>query len=473
MDLSGGLIARDLWPLPSGELAVRPGLAKILDYEPATPAEEIVFFRSFRVSTTDEVRWIVIHDGLLDLVDAETGETIQSISLAATANGALASVAQVEGRLLVAVPGGDLYYGWDNNTLEPIQAANAGIIDTLDTLLPPDACVAEYSGRAAYTDGTSVYVSDPLIPRAVVGNNVFTPPGGGAVLRLMTGENGDLWVVTSSEVFILPSENAAQGQGLQGGLRRTAEFRARDGLAVAYAADRPWGLTHEGVISLDAERRTIRCVPRTAWGSSQTRLPTTCASARLHGYGHMLVLDFGDGLHVVVDARTGFASAWNTPEYAVADQRGGFGGLGVGFEGSLVIATGYSVCSPEWYNDGDENGSNAVTGGFVFTEIGGPDNAGTVREIRIRTDSRRATGGEDVLGSSYAETTHEDRAPVPGTVTDWSTEVIAAPMLERYSFRLEIVGDERCAEAYAHEPLSRVYAGTDRTMRNVPERTHQ
>lgn len=472
MDLSGGLIARDMWPLPSGELAVRPGLAKILDYAPADFAEEIAFFRSFRVSTTDEVRWIVIANGVLDLVDAESGETIQSITLPETANAALASVAQVEGRLLVAVPGGDLYYGWDNNTLEPIQAAAAGIIDTLDTLLPPTACVAEYSGRAAYTDGTSVFVSDPLIPRAVVGNNVFTPPGGGSVLRLLTGERGDLWVVTSSEVFILPSENAAQGQGLQGGLRRTAEYRARDGLAVAYAADRPWGLTDEGVVSLDSERREIRVVPRTAWGSSNTRLPNSCAAARLLGYGSTLVLDFGDGVHAVVDARTGFASAWNTPEYAV-DTRGGFAGLGVGFEGSLVVATGYAVCGLEWYNDGDENGASAVTGGFVFTEVGGPDNAGTVREIRVRTDSYRATGGEDAAGTSYSENSHEDRAPVPGTVTDWSTETIAAPMLERFSFRLELVGDERCAEAYALGALARVYAGTDRTTRVTPERTHQ
>lgn len=472
MDLTGGLIARDLWPLPSGELAVRPGLAKILDYSPAGVSEEIVFFRSFRVSTTDEVRWIVIHNGLLDLVEAETGETIQSITLASTANGALASVAQVEGRLLVAVPGGDLYYGWDNNTLEPIQAANSGIIDSLDTLLPPDACVAEYSGRAAYTDGTSVYVSDPLIPRAVVGNNIFTPPGGGSVLRLLTGEGGDLWVVTSSEVFILPSFNAAQGQGLQGGLKRTAEYRARDGLALAYAADRPWGLTEEGVISLDSERRAIRCVPRTAWGTTSTRLPTTCSRARLHGYGDTLVLDFGDGLFVVVNARTGFASAWNSPEY-VADTRSAFAGLGVGFEGSLVLATGYSVCGLEWYDDGSEASSYTVTGGFVFTEIGGPDNAGTVREIRIRTDSHRAYGGEDVAGTSYSENTHEGRTPVAGTVTDWSTAEIAAPMLERFSFRLEVVGDERCAEAYAEGAMSRVYAGSDRTMRVTPERTHQ
>lgn len=472
------MIFRDLLPLPTGELAVRPAFAAIFD---AGYASSVVmhWFFSFRVSTSDETRYCITTDNgttkTLLLVDGESGVTIQSITLPFGARVDLASAALVHGQLIVAVPGGGVYWGWDNNTLEAIAKPTAGIMTGLDTLDPPDGGVAECSGRAAYHDGTTVYISDPLLPRAVVGNNLVTPPMGGRIMRLMSGERGDLWIVTSNEVYRIPADNLAQGQGLQGSLARTREYVARHPLSVAYAGDRPWGLTETGVIPLDGSGEEIRVLPEVAWGRYGWYLPTTLDGARLYGGGDTLLVACGSGTTIMLNVRTGFRSVWNFgAEYNVSDELvRGYDPVGIGatFDRRMAIGTSGRVVRL----DGDYDWHSPavlVSGGVITRDVGGPEASTVVRQIHVRSDAPGGVTIGDDISNEESITSSESRAPIPGTAT-WASSTVANSRMERYEGRQAIRGDERCVEVSAGGGSSRIDPGSMVATHVSPQRTHK
>lgn len=465
------MIYRNLLPQPGGDLAVRPGLWRCVEQA------DLRWFGSYRISTTDETRWILVTDASLILVDAESGATIQTITLSTGARSENTTMALVHGQVLVCVPGSGVYWGWDNNTLELIEKSTAGVFTDLDTLDHPDSGVAEYSGRAVYHDGSTVYVSDPLLPRAIVGNNAFTPPMGGRIQRLLTGENGDLWIVTSNEVYRLPSDNAGQGQGIQGGLERTREYAARSQLHVAYAGDRPWGLTARGVIPLDSmNAEEVQLVPPSGWGARSFGIPVSLDAAKLYGDGDTLMCSVGNGVVIYLDVRTGFHSLWDVgSEYGVdSELTDSYDpcGLGQTFDRQRAIGCSVGVLRLDGYSDWHEN-LPYVSGGVIMTDAGGPATSVVVRTVNLRTDTPFGGSFESGIDDQQVFATAENRAPAPGTVTDWATETVADGRMERYQARMEVRGDERCVELRVSGGTFRVDPGSAWSTSVSPERTHQ
>jgi hypothetical protein len=206
----------NVWPLASGELAVRPGLRRI-----HTPDSTYAFVGGFSVQNpyTGEV-WHYILDvvsasktGLRIKILDEDFATFQTFDLRADVDPRVVTHAVVEGELLICSPDFDTLWGLVGSGL--IFAKKVASDNPSTTAIAiPRGIVTSWCNRAVIANGASLFVSDPVAAtggslRTFVAQNQNQRPA--PVFGIHEGAGGQLVALTSRGVFGLDASAAAVG----------------------------------------------------------------------------------------------------------------------------------------------------------------------------------------------------------------------------------------------------------------------
>ncbi len=209
---------KDLWPLASGELAVRPGLHKVL-----APDSGRIFCGGFSVLNpfTGEC-WSYVFDCTSSVsvnrdlrlrVYDEDFAIFQTLSLGVNANPRVITHAVVEGQILICSP--DIPTLWGLVGSMVILAVKVASDNPSTTALDiPRGIVCAFCNRFVIADGPSLFFSDPLAAtggdgRTFVAQNQNQRPA--PVFGLHEGAGGQLVVLTQRGVYGLDASASAVG----------------------------------------------------------------------------------------------------------------------------------------------------------------------------------------------------------------------------------------------------------------------
>lgn len=256
---------RNVWPLPSNELAVRQGFTKPLSYSFSTSvfaAMTIVSGFSVKNPRTDMVYHYLLTNtsgtALALYIADEDWNSIQAITL--PLNSATAdtfphigfSYALVEDEILVTSPFFASYWGIVGGPL--IVASKIASVNPDTTALNvPKGISVGWAGRAVVgsPDG-SMWFSDALFPRTYVGFNAINPPGG-SIYGLHVNAGGALIVCTSTGVYSLPEDASATGQIVVGIFSKLSDYACIQYDTTCVCKGRVFGLTERGYALIDTQ----------------------------------------------------------------------------------------------------------------------------------------------------------------------------------------------------------------------------
>lgn len=211
---------RNIWPTASGDLAVRPGLRKVLT--PTTLlgiARVIVGGFSVPNSYAGEVWHYIFHvatsgtkDLKLTIVD-ENATIFQEFSIASDVIPRVITHAVVEGEIVIASPDFPTLWGLVGSSVTLATKVASDNPSTTAIDIPRGICTA-WNNRVVIADGTSLFFSDPVAatggsPRTFVAENQNQRPA--PVYGIHEGAGGNLIVVTARGVYGLDSSAAAVG----------------------------------------------------------------------------------------------------------------------------------------------------------------------------------------------------------------------------------------------------------------------
>ena len=208
----------NLWPLASGELAVRPGLRRVL-----SPDGSRVFVGGFSVLNpfTGEC-WSYVFDCTSSVssprdlrlrVYDEDWQIFQTLALNINTVPRAITHCVVEGQILICSPDMPTLWGLVGSMI--IFAVKVASDNPSTTALDlPRGIVASFGNRAVIADGPSLYFSDPVAAtggdlRTFVAQNQNQRPA--PVYGLHEGAGGNLVVLTQRGVYGLDSSAGAVG----------------------------------------------------------------------------------------------------------------------------------------------------------------------------------------------------------------------------------------------------------------------
>lgn len=274
------LAKRNIWPLPSGELAVRPGLRKVLSAE---SGRKIVHAFSVRVFNTDEVFHYVVDvatSGLLDVkirIYDDDFTAMQVYSTYANDEVKVVTHALVKDQILICSPSFPTVWGTIGGFLvKAVKVASRNEANTT-AIEVPRGIVVSWASRAVIFGGNSAYIGDPVAitggsPRTFVAQNQW--PFGAAIYGAHVTAGGRLVVCTTEGVYALESSAAAAGQVPSEDWYTLTEYRTIDFNTTCYVHGRIYGLTERGFrlidqpgteeIPLDDPRMSLALAPRIA-----------------------------------------------------------------------------------------------------------------------------------------------------------------------------------------------------------------
>lgn len=160
--------------------------------------------------------------------------------------------AVVEDELLIECPGLPAVWGLVGGGLRPAVLTDPVNQNTASlTEFPRGICIS-WAGRAVVADGSSLYFSDALDPRAFTGANFINPPGE-YIYDMHVNSGGALIIVTSNGVYSLPEEASYSGIG---GIVLPVWTKLTDYQATGYRKSvsykgRVYGLTQRGFTLID------------------------------------------------------------------------------------------------------------------------------------------------------------------------------------------------------------------------------
>jgi hypothetical protein len=208
----------NMWPLASGELAVRPGLRRVL-----APDGSRVFVGGFSVLNpfTGEC-WSYVFDCTSSVstprdlrlrVYDEDWQIFQTLSLNVNTAPRVITHCVVEGQILICSPDMPTLWGLVGSMI--IFAVKVASDNPSTTAIDmPRGIVSSFNNRACIADGPSLYFSDPVAAtggdlRTFVGQNQNQRPA--PVYGLHEGAGGNLVVLTQRGVYGLDSSAGAVG----------------------------------------------------------------------------------------------------------------------------------------------------------------------------------------------------------------------------------------------------------------------
>jgi hypothetical protein len=248
---------RNTWPLPSGELAVRPGLRQV-----ATFTGTAVAGATFRVPTTDDPwHYIVTVEetaggaNTVRLVTLDRDLVSRQVLVIGTGRAPRdVSFSEALGNLIISSPdfptlagyvGGGVYFA------APVASGSGQ-----PELRIPQGLSASWAGRVAITEGAGLYISDPVSitggsPLTYVGRNAQWRPG--VIYGLHVAAGGSLVACTPSGVFSLPPSAASSGQVAIPNWTQISTHATTGYGQTCVAAGRVYGLTQGGLRLIDTE----------------------------------------------------------------------------------------------------------------------------------------------------------------------------------------------------------------------------
>lgn len=257
---------RNVWPLPSGELAVRPTLLNIADSF-ATLNKKYLSGFSVKNPRTDET-WhyglAVLDPSVLvlytfpewwDWENSNIPIQYKGITTSLTNWSDLSkfglSFAIVEDEMLICSPYFDTLWGLVGNGLRPVEKVASVNPNTTAINVPRGLCVS-WAGRAVIATPEALYFSDALAPRTFVAENIVNPPGG-SIYGLHVNAGGALIVCTSTGVYALPEDAAASGQVVVGIFSKLTDFETIGYDSTCSHKGRVYGLTKRGYRLIDEQ----------------------------------------------------------------------------------------------------------------------------------------------------------------------------------------------------------------------------
>jgi hypothetical protein len=314
---------RNVWPLPSNELAVRKALEAIY----TDPYPSHIYLAGFTVKNprTD----MVYHYAILDtgsifklvIVDEDWVE-IQSITLPINRDaGYLQSMSHIgltyglcEDEILVCSPLFSSYWGNIGGSL--ILAELVASINSNFTAQPvPRGICIGWAGRnvIASPDGT-MWFSDASAPRTYVPQNAVNPPGG-SIYGLHVNAGGALILCTANGVYALPEDAAATGQIVVGIFSKLSDYQCLQYDTTCVSRGRVYGLTEKGFSFIDTQNADeIELDEKFGNRSDNGRLHfDNYRVGRIYGGAQGPIVTIG-GSCVFIHATTGFKSWWTGDE---------------------------------------------------------------------------------------------------------------------------------------------------------------
>jgi len=453
--------SRNAWQLPSGHLAVRPGL-RLCAF--AAGGYEIIGCASVKVEETDEYWHYTLQrqttaNGSLQVImlDDRFNEVIYaSVSSAVRPPGLW--VAGVLGEVLIGAPGINTLWGVIGSAAVPaIKVASDNEANTPAIQVPRGMCV-RWANRVVVASGRTLYVSDPVAvdggdPRTFTGVNTIARSG--AIYGIHVARNGDLVLCQDDGVFSWPVDAAAAVAPI-GEWRLACSHRTLNYNSTAMHKGRLYGLTRRGYSLIDVEgaqavaldepysTRTVARIARDDW--RRERMVEGPWGPIVSINGHFLMTDIDRGV----------ASWWSMTH--TSENNIIVGTLHTG-EGEELLVTSRGIYRIFGNYDGNattENGS-AVEAQFHNIVESGPESAPVLRRLHWGTDS--------AVEPSVAirATQHQDTRPeganglVIGTNSWGGGNKYETPKMR--SVAVDFAGDrtdDNSIELEASRPLSRV-----------------
>lgn len=243
---------RNVWPLPSGQAAVRPALKQVYA---ASAGRTLVGGFSLRCPRTDAV-WHCLFDvastGTPDckmrLVDDNFVE-LQVLATNAAGVPRAISYAVVEDQVLITSP--DFASIWMLLGGAATRATKKASVNTNTTAIQvPRGLSVGWAGRAVVAGPDALYIGDALEVRSFVAENALSPPGG-TIHGLHVAAGGALVVCTSTGVWALPEEAAASGQLVVGVFSKLTDYGCAAYNSTGITHGRLYGLTAKGYRLID------------------------------------------------------------------------------------------------------------------------------------------------------------------------------------------------------------------------------
>lgn len=312
------------WPLPSGEMAVRPGVRKL--YTPDSGRELVAGFTVDNPYANDQWHYIfdVATTGRLDLklrvLDSDL-EVVQILSINADIKPRVITWAEVEGQLMIGGPDIPTLWGLVGSMVTIATKVESDNPSTSAIEVPRGIC-CRWSNRVVIADGRSLFISDPVAasggsPRTFVAPNQNQRPG--IVYGLHEGAGGKLICVTSTGTWALDSSAAAVGIV---GSNGTAWEVLNHHPSISYASScvhrgRVYALSRNGWLPVDTETveeklLTQPVMPRAL--GKRVSLADYRACRMLVGYDGPMVASSDLDMLYCYDVVDGHASWWTWGE---------------------------------------------------------------------------------------------------------------------------------------------------------------
>lgn len=477
---------RNMWPLQSGELAVRPGI-KLIDgtwsryvetfHVVADGNRDIVtyWFYTEAFSATlgqraavDVINW----DPTLSVIPG----VIQSIAVNQTSRLRVVTCAVVLDQVIFASPDMATLWGYAGGPLEECVYAESDNQETSAIQTIPRGLVASWMSRSVIADGRNVYISDVVSlsggsPRTFVADNVNLQEG--FVYGLFVGAGGALVMVTDKGVYAMPEDAAAVGQIVAGTTQKISNYTVTDYGKCAVAPNgRVYGLTEHGFravdtdnapdIALDEPRAPTANGERIAFADwrEAKMIPTPQGVAIVHPEGNAFYM---------YHSALGFGSWWTLPS-AYSSHK--VQSIQLGPWGDPVIYTDKAYFMVHGNYDGQDvdQAETDVFGAYIGKVQMASDSNRVLRRMDYSTDS---LGDVTIIAADREVTaTITSDVPLDGASTIWGTSAMKSKAIESRRFHFADRTDDLSMELSVEHPLSRmppsVSAETKGPGRNRP-----
>lgn len=461
IDLSG-FAKRNIWPLQSGEMAVRPGIRKIDDLV----SDDVVAAFSIKTFTNQETQHFIFHEQtapyklFLTVYDEDfDGLPLQTLLTDATSRPEVITHAVVFDQIVIASPDFSTLFGYTGGTIMKAEKPSALTTNTtLDPVDVPRGICTSWGGRCVIADGTMVYFSE-LVRFGLgvgIGFNVFSgSPVPGNVYGIHTNAGGDLVVVTNNGVFGLPVDYSSAGDQVAPSWNKWNDHVATGYGQTCASRGEVFALTRRGFRGLTGEGNAEVFL-------DEPRVQTTVTTRIAHdnymmGYiyggvdGPVIAHPDGDGI-CFVDLSVGMHSWWTMTHSGETQE---LRGLLIDPYGEQLLVTKKAAYAVGGNFDGDiastSENATAVYGAYIGSMPASPDRSPKLRRVDYTTDSN---GNVKVsflgLQRTVANTPQKALETFDDATSEWDlTETTAKKLLSvrtRWAERTDDLGMEIAVE---------------------------
>jgi hypothetical protein len=420
---------RNVWPLPSGQLAVRPGLREV--YEAASGRKIVGGFTVKNPYVDDVQHWVfdVSTSGALDLKLRVLDQFFvewQVLTVGAHREPAVITHAIVGDELLVCSPDFASIMGivGGGAALAQKKATTSSNFTAIEI---PRGIAVTWQDRVVIANGPTLYFSEPQTPRTFLSASFVVRSA--PIYGLHVAADGALVICQRDGVFTLPADAAASGTLVFGVVDKLTDYESMGYEQTCISRGGLFGLTQRGLRRLDGRGESVIDDPPFKCPSPRYALPDYRDGGRLFGgeAGPIVAATIGyDSVWNVGDLARGFRSWWE-PD---GDQAAALRGLLYTFSGEqlYLTETGIRRCIGNTTSESLSSQPN----GAVFGRIPmSPALSPVVRGVRYATD---ALNTHFHLGDFDSGLTMVQDSPVADTHS-WGA-VIGSPRLHSGRLRL-------------------------------------